>query len=263
MIYNWLGKCPMIRNSGTALVLALSLSGPVSDFSIAASAESSESRQAVQIFANPDESSPVLESAADGTSLTPIAEMTGGGGLKWFMVKTKNGNVGWVKGDHHAVKRIDDHFRALPKDARFAPVTSAGSPTPTAVAGGAIKIPVKIYGPQVLVPVSFQNGSSKTAAHLVLDTGAMQTVVSKRMARDLQLLSIDSQTRIGISGSLVADVGLVDVVSVGSVGVRNMRVTIHDLPSGKEGLWRFDFLGRFTMSIDSENQELVLVPRKQ
>ena len=51
----------------------------------------------VQVFASADESSPVIESAADGKSLLPIAEMTGAGGLKWFMVKTRNGNVGWVK----------------------------------------------------------------------------------------------------------------------------------------------------------------------
>ena len=67
----------------------------------------------VQVFASADESSPVIESAADGKALSPIAEMTGAGGLKWFMVKTGNGNVGWVKaGDKMGAAKIDDHFRS-------------------------------------------------------------------------------------------------------------------------------------------------------
>ena len=66
----------------------------------------------VQVFASADESSPVIESAADAKALLPIAEMTGAGGLKWFMVKTRNGNVGWVKaGDKMGAAKIDDHFR--------------------------------------------------------------------------------------------------------------------------------------------------------
>ena len=219
----------------------------------------------VPIFASPDESSVVIELNPAGNSLTPIAEMTGAGGLKWFMVKTKTGNVGWIKADTTAeVKKIDEHFRTLPKDAAsVTPVSGTAVSISTAPVTGAIKIPVKIRGPQVLVPVHFQNGSSTAVAHLILDTGAMQTMVSKRTARDLRLLSTDSQVRIGISGSMVADVGVVELVRVGSADVRNMRVTIHDLPFGSEGLLGFDFLGRFQMSIDSEKQEMTLTPRKQ
>jgi hypothetical protein len=143
------------------------------------------------------------------------------------------------------------------------PLVSGADQASTMPAAGAITIPVKIYGRQVLVPVNFQSGSSAAAAYLVLDTGAMQTMISKRMARDLRLRSIASQAHSGISGSMVADAAVVDVVKVGSVGLRNMPVTIHDLPSGfgSEGLLGFDFLGRFQMSIDSEKQVLVLTPR--
>lgn len=224
-----------------------------------------ELRPGVPIFASADESSVVIELNPAGNSLTPIAEMTGAGGSKWFMVKTKAGNIGWIKADTTGdVKKIDDHFRTLPRDTvSFTPASGTAASISTTPAAGAIKIPVKIHGPQVLVPVNFQNGNSTAAGYLILDTGAMQTMVSKRMARDLRLLSTDSQVRIGISGSMVADVGVVELVKVGSASLKNMRVTIHDLPSGSEGLLGFDFLGRFQMSIDSEKQEMTLTPRKQ
>ena len=224
-----------------------------------------ELRPAVPIFASADESSVVIELNPAGNSLAPIAEMTGAGGSKWFMVKTKAGNVGWIKADTTAeVKKIDDHFRALPRDTvSVTPASGTAPSNSTTAVAGAMKIPVKIHGAQVLVPVNFQNGSSTAGGYLILDTGAMQTMVSKRMARDLRLLSSDSQIRIGISGSMVADVGVVELVQVGSASVKNMRVTIHDLPSGSQGLLGYDFLGRFQMSIDSEKQEMTLSPRKQ
>jgi predicted aspartyl protease len=232
----------------------------------AASSEQARTSSDVQVFASADESSLVIESVGDGGSLSPIAEMTGAGGLKWFMVKTKSGNVGWIKsGDTILGTKIDDHFRSLPKDPTFIEsVSSLPDATSTTGVTGAVTIPIKIVGTKVLVPVSFRNGNSSATGYLALDTGAAQTMVSRRIASDLRLLSIDSQRRIGIGGSIVADIGLVDAVTVGKAQVRNMRVSIHNtvLNLGYEGLLGFDFLGRFQMSVDSEKQVLVLTPRK-
>ena len=58
---------------------------------------------------------------------------------------------------------------------------------------GPITIPVKIDGPKIVVPVTFKNGNSSTTGYLAVDTGAAQTMVSKRIARDLRLLSMGSQ----------------------------------------------------------------------
>ncbi len=118
----------------------------------------------VQVFASADESSPVIESAADAKALLPIAEMTGAGGLRWFMVKTRNGNVGWVKaGDKMGAAKIDDHFRSLPKDSTLvAPVSGGSDPGSTTPVTGPITIPVKIDGPKIVVPVTFKNGNSST-----------------------------------------------------------------------------------------------------
>jgi predicted aspartyl protease len=101
--------------------------------------------------------------------------------------------------------------------------------------------------------------------NLAVDTGAGQTMVSKRMARELRLMSIASQQRRGIGGTVLAEVGVVESIKVGEAEVKNMRVSIHDFsPDPRyEGLLGFDFLGRFQMSVDSEQQVMVLTPRKK
>ena len=108
-----------------AVFVVLSLFSVMRHADAASSPQTPAQSGEVQVFASADESSPVIESAADGKSLLPIAEMTGAGGLKWFMVKTRNGNVGWIKaGDKMGAAKIDDHFRSLPKDSSLVGPTS-------------------------------------------------------------------------------------------------------------------------------------------
>jgi hypothetical protein len=79
------------------------------------------------------------------------------------------------------------------------------------------------------------------------------------------LFSIGSQRGIGIGGSVVAGLGIVEAVNVGQAEVRNMPISIHDSVRniGYDGLLGFDFLGRFQMSVDSDKQVMVLTPRKK
>jgi len=132
-----------------AVFVVLSLFSVMHHADAASSPQTPAQSGEVQVFASADESSPVIESVADGKSLLPIAEMTGAGGLKWFMVKTRNGNVGWIKaGDKMGAAKIDDHFRSLPKDSTLVgPVSGGPEPVSTTPATGAITIPVKIDGP--------------------------------------------------------------------------------------------------------------------
>lgn len=232
----------------------------------AAAGAASEAR----LFTTADEHSEVIESIRDGGVLAPIAEITGAGGEKWFMVKSRTGNVGWIKAsDNAAAKRVDDHFRALPKPTfAVGPAIAASSDAPAATAktsdGGAVTIPIKLHGNAMLVPVSFTNGSSSTTANLVVDTGAGQTVLSKRVARDLSLLAVDTQARLGIGGAVKVDVGVVESVKVGAAELKNLPISIHDFsPDPRiEGLLGFDFLGRFQMSVDHDKQVMVLTPKK-
>lgn len=228
---------------------------------------SSEAR----LFRAADEHSEVIESIRDGAALAPLAEMYGAGGEKWFMVKSRAGNIGWIKSsDNAAARRVDDHFRALPKETfAIGPAVIASSSGPAATAktseGAAVTIPFKLHSNSMLVPVSFANGSSSTTANLVVDTGAGQTVLSKRVARDLGLTALDSQARLGIGGAVRVDVGVVESVKVGAAEQKNMPISIHDFsPDPRiEGLLGFDFLGRFQMSVDSDRQVIVLTPKKE
>ncbi|MBM4299876.1 MAG: hypothetical protein FJ143_19195 [Deltaproteobacteria bacterium] len=221
----------------------------------------------VAVYAETDASSLLIETVRDGAVLTPMVEMTGAGGEKWFMVKTPAGNVGWIKGgDQSASKKIDDHFRALPRDTgMIGPVISAPESPGKVSTSGAATIPVRIRGNLVIVPVTFYNGNSSVTGNLVMDTGASQTTVSKRMARDLRLLSIASAYSTGIGGTVPMEVSMVEGIKVGTIGLKNMRVSILDFSPDPsfEGLLGFDFLSRFQMSVDTEKQLMTLTPHKQ
>ena len=216
-----------------------------------------------EIFSAADETATLIETVGDGASLTPMAEMMGAGGVKWFMVKTPAGNVGWIKaGDNSAARQIDGHFRSLPKESTSIGPTSnlpeAGAKTSTQ---GKATIPIEVRGRHIIVAVTFNDS---VTANLVLDTGAGQTMISKRIANELRLYSTGAGTRIGVGGAVSVPTATLDAIRVGDADVKNMRVSIHDLPLNafEEGLLGMDFLGRFQMSLDIEKRVLILSPRK-
>jgi len=219
-------------------------------------------QKAVEVFITPDESSLVIESLTDGQSLSPMAEMTAAGGLKWFMVKTSKGNIGWIKaGENNAAKKIDGHFRSSPNENPVirptSPTESISNPLPK----GAHAIPVKVSGSKVIVSVNFNNS---TAANLLLDTGASRTMISSRIAKILRLQSIGSGTGYGIGGVVTVSAARVESVKLGEVERQNLLVMIHDFSpdASYEGLLGFDFLSHFHMSLDLQKALLVLTPRK-
>jgi len=225
----------------------------------AASSPEPQEKTVLQVFTMPDESSLVLESIADGESPLPMATMIGAGGAKWFMVKTRNGNVGWIKsGDHDSTKKIDSHFRSLPNENSVISLPRAASKAP---ANGAGAIPVQVSGSRVIVTVTFNNS---TAANMLLDTGASRTMIASRIARSLGLQSMGSGKGYGIGGMVTVSTARVDSVKVGDMERQNLLVMIHDFSPDPsyEGLLGFDFLSHFHMSLDLQKSLLVLTPRK-
>src|SRR5918996_2486621 len=216
----------------------------------------------VMVFAAPDEFSQPVETVRDGESISPMGEITGPGGLKWFMVKTRNGNVGWIKAaDNLATRKIDLHFRSLPNEITvIGPGSLPTFPSSKTSANGAITIPVKMMGGHAIVPVTFNNSIT---ANLMVDTGAGRTMVSDRIARDLRLYATRSGTGYGIGGQVTVSIARVESVKVGEVEIKNMSISIHDFsPDPRyEGLLGTDFLGRFQLSLDSAKQVMVLTPR--
>jgi predicted aspartyl protease len=231
------------------------------DIRAASSQQVSIEKSETQIFATPDESSLLVKSVKDGESLLPLAEMTGTGGLKWFMVKTGNGNVGWIKaGDNKAAKRVEGHFRSSPNEISVIRSSSKPESASKISTKGAIAIPVSIRGSKVIVSVTFNDS---IAANLLLDTGASRTMISTRTARDLRLHSTGSGTGYGIGGYVSVSTGRIESIKIGDVEMRNTLVMIHDFSPDPsyEGLLGFDLLSHFHMSLDLQKAMLVLTPR--
>ena len=227
----------------------------------ASSLQTSAEQTAVEVFTTPDESSLVIESVKDGQSLSPMAEITGAGGLKWFMVKTGTGNIGWIKGgENDTAKTIDGHFRSLPIEN---PVIRPASPAESTsnAPKGASAIPVKVSGSKVIVSVNFNN---RIGANLLLDTGASRTMISSRIAKMLRLQSLGSGRGYGIGGVVTVSTARVESVKLGKMERQNLLVMIHDFSPDPsyEGLLGFDFLSHFHMSLDLQKALLVLTPRK-
>ena len=113
-------RCALLLSA--AAVFALTFFSVMRDGRAASSQQAPAKSSEVMVYAAADESSLLIESVRDGGTLSPIAEMTGAGGSKWFMVKTRNGNVGWIKADDQTeARKIDDRSeeRRVGKECRL------------------------------------------------------------------------------------------------------------------------------------------------
>ena len=253
----WLHKFLMIL---TSVVIVASFG---TNLHAASSSTKPSANARVEVFSSAEETATLIETVSDGVSLTPMAEIMGAGGVKWFMIKTPAGNVGWIRaGENSAARQVDGHFRALPKESTaISPAGNSPEALAKSSAQGRATIPIQVRGRHIIVAVTFNDS---VTGNLVLDTGAGQTMISKRIANDLRLYSTGAGTRIGIGGAVSVATANIDAIRVGDADVKNMRVSIHDLPFNvfEEGLLGMDFLGRFQMSLDIEKRVLILAPRK-
>ena len=214
MVACWFHKCPMIL---AAVAIGASFGSNLQ----AASSQSRPSvNERVDVFSSAEETATLIETVSDGASLTPMAEIMGAGGVKWFMIKTPTGNVGWIKaGENSAARQVDGHFRALPKESTS--ISPAGNSPDSLVktsSQGKATIPIQVRGRHIIVAVTFNDS---VTGNLVLDTGAGQTMISKRIANDLRLYSTGAGTRIGIGGAVSVSIANIDAIRVGDADVKN------------------------------------------
>ncbi len=195
-----------------------------------------------------------------GENVTPIAESQGAGGVKWYLVKSQSGIVGWIKQDNgDQANKAAKFFRNLPAEPSGIAVDIPTGPA-SAAPRGTVIVPINFSGRSVIVPVTF-NGS--LTANLVLDTGAGMTIITGKVAASLRIPYIGSKYLRGIGGTVRTRVARIDSVKVGDAEVGDMAVSIHD-PVGNptfEGLLGMDFLGRFQVSVDPVKKLLSLTPR--
>jgi predicted aspartyl protease len=215
----------------------------------------------VRLFTSPDESSAVLANLNDGDDISPLADTLVGEGTRWYLVKTKNGTVGWMKqSDTEQSRKLEKFFKTLPAEPSL-PIAIDVPSSPSGTSGrNTIKVPVEMNGSWVIVPVTF-NGALK--AYLQLDTGASSTLVSRRIANTLALSALGSRQGVTVGGTITVSVARLASLNVGGAEVRDLVVSIHDFsPDPRvEGLLGLDFLRHFHVSLDTRRKLLVLGPR--
>lgn len=213
----------------------------------------------IQLFIAPDESSAVIATLNPDDELSPVADILIGEGIRWYLVKVKNGAIGWIKRKNtEELRKIEKFFKSLPVEPSL-PV-STDAPFSGDSASRTISVPVEMNGTWIVVPVTFNRA---LRGYLQLDTGASTTLVSSRIAKNLSLSPLGSRRGVTVGGIITVSAARLSSLKVGDAEVNDLIVSIHDFsPHPRvEGLLGMDFLKHFHVSIDARRKLLVLGPR--
>jgi predicted aspartyl protease len=194
-----------------------------------------------------------------GDKLTPLANALGS--QAWYLVQTQEGATGWIRGaDVAGVENAGKVF----KEAEYVPsypTIEQERPAQTEVLlKKGTSVPIEIERNQIIVPVVL-NRSVKT--HMVMDTGASITLVSRALAKRLRLVSAQKLALTTAGGVVTANLARLGSVKLGNAEVHGLSVAVHDYnPNPRaDGLLGLDFFSRFHTSIDTKNQRLIIAPR--
>lgn len=106
--------------------------------------------------------------------------------------------------------------------------------------------------------------NGKVKAKLIVDTGASNVQISRRLADKLKLrLNESGQTLVKLAGGSLAMGRLVDLkeVRIGRVRVKHVAGLVLERDSGEDGLLGMSFLEHFNFQIDTSTAELILQQR--
>lgn len=238
-------------------VICTSLTHSATDPPRALSVKGSEAN----LYASPREDAAVMTQLKKGLELTPLAQILGGGGKAWYMVRTAQGVVGWMKPDDvQESEKLEKLFEAKSSEPEPAIVPEPLLTPEPELPKNAIMVPVEMDGPAVIVPVVL-NRSIET--RMILDTGATFSSISPRIAQQLGLRLGTKVSVITPKGTTSTPLARLGSLKVGDAEVYSLLVTVLDFaPDPRiEGLLGLDFLRRFHTSIDSRRQLLILAPR--
>ena len=130
--------------------------------------------------------------------------------------------------------------------------------------GSPVTVPLQRVGRSLVVQVRI--GGSREA-HLIVDTGATLTVLSREIALDLGLFSEAPVSTALVStagGQVTVDVVRVGTMAVGGAEVRDVAVAVYDLPDATpaiDGLLGLSYLSHFLVTLDTERGQLSLRSR--
>jgi predicted aspartyl protease len=199
----------------------------------------------------------VVAIVKSGDEISPLADTLVGEGARWYLVKAKNGAVGWIRqSDADESRKLEKFFKSLPVEPSL-PVSLDASDARTP---NTITVPVEMNGSWIIVPVTFNHALK---AYLQLDTGASSTLVSRRIANNLGLSPLGSRRGVTVGGIITVPAARLGSLRVGEAEVNDLVVSIHDFSPDQrvEGLLGMDFLKHFHVSLDARRKLLVLGPR--
>ena len=216
----------------------------------------------VQLLTAPDETSaPAATVPRDEILSSPVAQVLGAGGVKWYLVKTRGGIVGWMSADDSdASGRLESFFKSLPAELSISSPREMSLSAPSSAPSNTIVIPIQTNGSAVIVPVILNRA---VQTNMILDTGASFTVVSQQLAGRLGLKPTRRVSLVTANGTVGAPLAPLGSLKVGEAEATNLTVVIQDFSPTPAlgGLLGLDFLSRYHTSIDSRRQVLVLSPR--
>jgi predicted aspartyl protease len=117
---------------------------------------------------------------------------------------------------------------------------------------------VILEGNRLLVPVTFNNNGIEIEVNLLLDTGASQIVLNRKVADQLEIITLKTGSAQVAGGSRIStQIGKVSYVKVGPLKMEDASVLIipHEgSPVNYSGLLGMNFLKQVEYSIDYKNQ---------
>jgi predicted aspartyl protease len=175
---------------------------------------------------------------------------------EYYKYTDRNGIIFWVDDENKIPPQYRDQGRkTVPKD-------KPGADSVVTVEKPKRYTKVIIINNQIIVPVVLVNKGHKTAATMILDTGASSTIIYPGLAKRLGINA--NRVSAGVSkiadGSQVASyMTKIDYIQVDDSVLRNPDIVI--MPSmsdlGAEGLLGNSFLKYFHFAIDYDKQMLI------
>ena len=117
---------------------------------------------------------------------------------------------------------------------------------------------VILEGNRILIPVTFNNNGIEVEVNLLLDTGASQIVLNRKVADELNIVALNKGlAQVAGGANIYTELGKVSYVKVGPFKMEDAAVLIiaHEgAPVNHSGLLGMNFLKNVAYSIDYKNQ---------
>ena len=118
-------------------------------------------------------------------------------------------------------------------------------------------------GELILIRACLQHARGPVWPLMAFDTGARLTVITPKLARELGIDPDKAEATVEVSGAIgTASAALLEVASISvlTAEVRDLRVACHPLSPrlGLDGILGLNFLERFNIEINNEDERVIL-----